>query len=108
MSSNGRKLKTFCKDHETPTPASSRGFCFWRFASSRLRRFYLLAIRVSSERVWMLKRLRQSLRTDRFQSTQVHSCYGRREPSPAAPRLGLLAFVLKPQEGNEPTRSGYA
>lgn len=45
MSSNERKLKTFCKDHETPTPALSRGFCFWRFAYMRPRRFYLLAMR---------------------------------------------------------------
>lgn len=63
---------------------------------------------LNSERVWRQKWPRQFLRTDRFQSTQVHSSYGRREPSPAAPRLGLLAFILKPQEGSEPTRSGYA
>lgn len=30
LSSNERKLTTPCKDHETPAPASSRGFRFWK------------------------------------------------------------------------------
>ena len=29
LSSNERKLTTPCVDHETPAPASSRGFRFW-------------------------------------------------------------------------------
>lgn len=33
LSSNERKLTTPCKDHETPAPASSRGFRFWNIST---------------------------------------------------------------------------
>jgi hypothetical protein len=36
LSSNERKLTTPCKDHETPAPASSRGFRFWHLETASI------------------------------------------------------------------------